>query len=109
MLGDLKGYICDPYLDDVLCYLETFDDAVKDLKKVLQRLRLKGVKLRADKCHFLKSEVRYLGRLVSGEGYRMDPKDTEALERFREPPKNVGELRSLLGLQMLCEEFCSTC
>ena len=98
LLGDLKGYICDPYLDDVLCYSETFDDAVKDLKKVLQRLRLKGVKLRADKCHFLKSEVRYLGRLVSGEGYRMDPKDTEALERFREPPKNVGELRSLLGL-----------
>ena len=28
----------------------------------------------------------------------MDPVDTEALERFREPPKNVGELRSLLGL-----------
>lgn len=27
----------------------------------------------------------------------MDPEDSKALEKFREPPKNVGELRSLLG------------
>ena len=43
-------------------------------------------------------EVKYLGRLISGDGYRMDPKETEALERFREPPKNIGEVRSLLGI-----------
>ena len=56
------------------------------------------MKLRADKCEFIKTEVRYMGRLVSGDGYRVDPKDTEALERFREAPTTVGELRSLLGL-----------
>ena len=98
VLGDFKGTICDPYLDDVLCYSETFAEGVSNLQKILKRLREKGIKLRADKCEFLKKEVRYLGRLVSGEGFRMDPKDTEALERFREPPTNVGELRSLLGL-----------
>ena len=98
LLGDMKGAICDPYLDDVLCYADDFKKGVVGLKKVLQRLRLKGIKLRADKCSFLKKEVRYLGRLVSGDGYRMDPADTEALERFREAPKNIGELRSLLGL-----------
>ena len=94
----MKGQLCDPYLDDVLCYADDFEDGVKGLKKVLQRLRSKGVKLRADKCAFMKREVRYLGRLVSGDGFRVDPKDTDALERFREPPKTVGELRSLLGL-----------
>jgi hypothetical protein len=98
LLGDLKGSVCDPYIDDVLCYSELFDEGVQNLKKVLNKLRTNGVKLRADKCVFLKREVRYLGRLVSGDGYRVDPKDTEALERFREPPKTVGELRSLLGL-----------
>ena len=76
VLGDLKGSICDPYLDDVLCYSEDFDGGVAGLKTVLRRLRLKGVKLRASKCHFLKLEVRYFGRLISGEGYRMDPEDT---------------------------------
>ena len=97
MLADMKGFICDPYLDDVLCYAEEFEAGVLDLKKVLRRLKSRGIKLRADKCAFLKQEVRYLGRLISGEGYRMDPEDTAALEKFREQPKNVGELRSLLG------------
>ncbi len=98
VLGDLKGQICDPYLDDILCYSQTFKEGLKGLRIVLKRLRAKGIKLRASKCHFMKQEVRYLGRLISSEGYRMDPEDTKALERFREAPKTVGELRSLLGL-----------
>ena len=31
------------------------------------------------------------------DGYRADPAETEAVEKFRVPPKTVGELRSLLG------------
>ena len=97
VLGDFKGILCEPYLDDVLCYSKTFKQHVVDLENVLMRLRSKGIKLRAKKCVFAKQEVRYLGRLVSGEGYRPDPADTEALEKFRTSPKNIGELRSLLG------------
>ena len=67
------------------------------VQKVLRRLRLQGIKLRGKKCVFGKQEVRYLGRLVSSEGYRPDPEDTAALEKFRTPPKTVGEVRSLLG------------
>ena len=44
-----------------------------------------------------KNEVRCLGRLISKHGYRCDPIDTAALEKFRAPPKTIGELRSLLG------------
>ena len=97
ILGDLKGVICEPYLDDVLCFSKTFEDHVKDLQRVLRRLKARGVKLRAEKCVFAKREVRYLGRLVSADGYRPDPADTAALEKFRAPPKTVGELRSLVG------------
>ena len=61
------------------------------------RLHSRGIKLRGAKCVFAKQEVRYLGRLVSGRGYRPDPEDTAALEKFRTPPKTIGELRSLLG------------
>ena len=45
----------------------------------------------------MKPEVRYLGRLVSADGYRADPKDTKALEKFRTAPKTLGDVRSLLG------------
>ena len=35
--------------------------------------------------------------LISKDGHRPDPADTAALEKFRVPPKSVGELRTLLG------------
>ena len=91
LLGNMKGCICDPYLDDVLCYSESFDDSVKGLRKILHRLKTKGVKLRAEKCVFIKSEGRYLCWLISGEDYCMGPKDAEALDKFREPPSTVGD------------------
>lgn len=97
VLGDLKSTICEPYLDDVLCYAESFEEHVINLQRVLRRLKSRGIKLRSDKCVFVKQEVRYLGRLISGDGYRPDPVDTLALEKFRCPPKTIGELRSLLG------------
>ena len=97
VLGDYKGVICEPYLDDILCYSPTFEEHVETVQKVLKRLRARGIKLRAEKCCFGKLEVRYLGRLISGDGYRADPAETEAIEKFRSPPKTLGELRSLLG------------
>ena len=97
VLGDLKGSACEPYLDDILAYGETFEEHVGHVKKVLRRLRLQGIKLRGSKCVFAKQEVRYLGRLISAEGYRPDPEDTAALDKFRTPPKTVGDVRSLLG------------
>ena len=97
LLGDFKGDLAEPYLDDVLVHSRMFEQHVSDVEKVLMRLKEKGIKLRAEKCVFGKSEVRYLGRLVSADGYRADPVDTAVLEKFRTAPKNIGELRSLLG------------
>ena len=96
-LSDVAHKVCEPYLDDVLCFSLSFLEHVRHVRMVLQRLKDKGVKLRADKCEFFKNEVRYLGRLISKDGYRVDPKDTEAIEEFRKPPANIGELRKLLG------------
>lgn len=96
-LCGLLDEVCLAYLDDILIYGKTFSEHKDNLRQVLQRLKSKGVKLRVDKCEFVKFEVRYLGRLVSAEGYRADPKDVKALEKFRVAPKTVGEVRSLLG------------
>ena len=38
-----------------------------------------------------------MGRMVSATGYRPDPVETAALDKFRTAPKTIGELRSLLG------------
>ena len=58
-LGDLKGVICEPYLDDILGFSKTFEQHVEDVETILKRLIERGIKLRAKKCHFAKQEVRY--------------------------------------------------
>ena len=96
-LSGLLDQACMAYLDDILVYGRTFDEHLVHLQKVFRRLRAKGIKLRVDKCFFAMREVRYLGRLVSEHGYRPDPEDVRALEKFRAPPNNVGEVRSMVG------------
>ena len=97
VLRGLLDRICMAYLDDILIYGRTFEDHVRNFKTVLQRLKAKGIKLRADKCFIFHQEVRYLGRLLSKNGHRPDPADTAALEKFREAPKTIGDLRTLMG------------
>ena len=98
MLAGLRDECCSPYLDDVLCFSKTFQGHVEDLRRVLCRLREHGVKLRAKKCELFKRQVRYVGRLVTSEGVQIDPKDLEAVLHMKErQPKNVGEVRALLG------------
>ena len=96
-LAHLSDEVCAAYLDDVLVYSKTFKEHIRNLRKVLRCLREKGVKLNLKKCNFFKKEIRYLGRLVSEEGYRPDPEDVKALDKCKVPPTDVGKLRSLLG------------
>jgi len=98
-LKDLRYDCCVPYLDDTLVFSKSFEDHVNDVKRVLQHLRRYGIKLKPSKCEIFKREVRYLGRIVSAEGSKIDPADTEAVRALREKrPSTVGQLRAVLGL-----------
>ena len=97
-LHGLRDKVCAAYLDDILGYSCSFEQHVEDVRAILRRLQEKGIKLNPTKCVFFKKEIRYLGRLISKDGYRPDPKDVEALEKCKVPPKNVGELRRVLSV-----------
>jgi len=98
-LGELRDKVAIPYLDDIIVFSRTFEEHVEHLRTVLRKLRENGVKLKLRKCSLFKRKVRFLGRVVSGDGYRMDPGCVQAIEKLREvTPRTVGEVRQLAGI-----------
>ncbi|KAI3369517.1 hypothetical protein L3Q82_007728 [Scortum barcoo] len=98
-LEEVRDNICVPYLDDTLVYSQSFEDHVNHVRKVLQLLRKYGIKLKPSKCDLFKHEIRYLGRVVSAEGSKVDPADTIAVTALKNRrPSNVGELQAIMGL-----------
>ena len=66
---------------------------------MLQCLKKYGIKIKASKCQLFKREISYLGRVISADGYTIDPKNVDAvLGKLKKKPNNITELRSLLGL-----------
>ena len=97
-LDGLRDNICIPYLDDILVYSKTFDEHVHDVRQVLRRLQEYEIKLKPSKCKFFQRQVRYLGRVVSGDDYFLDPEDTAAVHNLaKQKPATVGDVRKLLG------------
>lgn len=64
-MGDLNLQECLIYLDDVLVFSDTFDEHLKRLQGVFQRIEKHGLKLKPSKCEFFKTQVSYLGHIVS--------------------------------------------
>ena len=86
-----------PYLDDIITYGKDFDDQMNNLIIIFKKCRKHKMKLNPPKCDLFKMEIKYVGRLVTQEGHRMDPASSEVIETLKSPPTNIGQLRSLLG------------
>ena len=69
-MGELNLRDCLIYLDDVIIFSSTFEEHLERLDAVFSRLKQHNLKLKPSKCEFLKSEVTYLGHVVSEAGIR---------------------------------------
>lgn len=49
------------------------------------------------KCAFFRSEVKYLGHVISGDGISLDPSKIKAIMDWPTPTR-VPEVRSFMGL-----------
>ena len=84
------------YVDDILVFSPSFDQHCKDLEEVFQRLRLANLRLHAKKCSFSKSEVLYLGHIISSEGTRIDPSKISIIRQWP-TPTCVKHVRQICG------------
>lgn len=91
-------------MDDILVWGTNSQDHDENLRRVLQRCREVNLKLNFKKCHFRKTEVKYLGHIFTTEGLKVDPgrvKDIGAIGS----PNNVHELRTFLGMITYVSSF----
>ena len=67
------GSVVMAYIDDIVIATETIEDHIMRIKEVFECLREAGFKMRAEKCDFMRTETKYLGRKVSADGIKPDP------------------------------------
>lgn len=97
-----KFVVC--YLDDILVYSKNVDEHIEHLRQVFDVLRREQLYAKLSKCHWAKSQVEYLGHIVSADGIRMDPRKTSAVKDWPKPT-NVSDLRKFLGLTNYFRKF----
>ncbi|KAL0439630.1 UNVERIFIED_CONTAM: Transposon Ty3-I Gag-Pol polyprotein [Sesamum latifolium] len=85
------------FIDDILIYSRSPKEHEQHLRTVLQILREKQLYAKFSKCEFWMEKIAFLGHVVSKEGVQPDPTKVRAILEW-EPPKNVSEVRSFLGL-----------
>lgn len=106
VLTGLQGEICLVYIDDVIVYGANLVDHNEKLKLVLDRFKENKLKIRPDKCYFLKKEVNYLGHIISKAGITVDPKKIEAIKLYP-IPRTQRQIRAFCGLVSYYRRFCS--
>ena len=100
----LIGTRCFVYLDDVIIFGETLQEHHERLREIFERLRQFNLKIEPDKCEFFKTELNYLGHVVTSEGVKPDPQKVKAISDFP-TPRNATDVKSYLGLAGYYRKF----
>ena len=95
---------CTAYLDDILIYSRTLQEHKQHVRQVLDALSANGLHLKPEKCEFHRTEVGYLGLIISQDGIKMDPKKVEAITKW-ESPMNLHDVRAFLGFANFYRRF----
>ena len=89
VLQGLRWSRCLVYLDDIISFGTTFDDALENLTLIFERLRSYGLQLKSTKCHLFQTSVPFLGHIVGRGGLECDP-------------RQIMDVKSCSGLSEMC-------
>jgi hypothetical protein len=104
VLSGLTGTRCFVFLDDIVIYAKSLVEHDAKIRQVFDRLWGSNLKLKPEKCEFLRREVSYLGHIISENGVQPDKTKTKVIEAFP-TPQNTKQLKSFSGLMSYYRRF----
>ncbi|OIR56975.1 MAG: uncharacterized protein A8A55_2274, partial [Amphiamblys sp. WSBS2006] len=104
VLDPVRYKFAIPYIDDIIIYSKTKDEHIQHLKAVAALLKEAGLKINAEKSKFLRSEVEYLGHVISADGVRPKEKNIAKILNIA-TPRTVKQLRAFLGMVNYYRDF----
>lgn len=86
-----------PYVDDIFIASSTPEEHRSHLRQLFERLQQHHLAVNVAKCEFGRTEITFLGHLVTAEGISPLPERVEAVSKFPKPA-TVMELKSFLAM-----------
>ena len=103
VLKNLTGIICESYIDDIIIYGEDEESFIHNLTQVFERFKTYNVTIHPNKGVFGKTQVEYVGHVISCEGVHFDRKKLDQVKDL-DLPQTVKQLQSFIGI---CNWFSS--
>lgn len=95
---------CKMYLDDIIVFIPLLEAHEEDLRSVLSRLAEYNLKISIKKRKFFKSEVEYLGFIVSDQGIRSNPAKAQVIKDWQ-VTTSVAALQRFPGFCAFYHQF----
>ena len=108
VLQGLLWECCFAYIDDILCYSNSFRNHTRDLRNIFSRLRENNLIIQPPKCTLCRPAFEILGYVATPDGIKPSKKKLEALKKFP-LPASVKETQSFLGIVSWSRRFIENC
>lgn len=92
------------YMDDIIIYSSSIEDHFMHLETVFKKLCEHSLSIQLDKTEFLRTELPFLGHIISADGIRTNPSKIDAIEKFP-LPRTEKEIKQFLGMTGYYRKF----
>ncbi|XP_022042126.1 uncharacterized protein LOC110944787 [Helianthus annuus] len=104
VFGEDIGKIVEVYMDDLVIMSHEEETMLANIQRVFDYLRSVNLKLNPTKCSFGMEEGKFLGFIVTRDGFKVNPEKVQAIQ-LMPSPAIVKEMQRLAGLLAALNSF----
>jgi len=108
VLGSDVSSFCACYVDDIVIFSKTFEEHLKHIDLIFNKLTTAGFTTNALKCKFCQPQMNFLGNVIGPEAISADPQRIAAILSYP-APRNQKQLRQFLGTCGFHHKFLINC